>query len=157
MSAGSSTATALIRAPAWLTTWAMSYRLSMRGLTISARWPAISARRRRRINSSLLPLNIGPQTTSSQPPLVGCVLITARRLTVREDVAVQATHEPRSNLVRTRFEGLRWSLGSALASDRGFADGLAGRGRSGHSRTSFEPRSNEVRELTQEPREPPVL
>src|SRR3954463_16784366 len=43
---------------------------------MSARWPAISARRRRRISSSLLPLNIGPQTTSSQPPPFGCVLIT---------------------------------------------------------------------------------
>src|SRR3954468_13185815 len=46
------------------------------GLTMSARWPAISARRRRRISSSLLPLNMGPQTTSSQPPPFGCVLIT---------------------------------------------------------------------------------
>src|SRR3954454_2388806 len=43
---------------------------------MSARWPAISARRRRRISSSLFPLNIGPQTTSSQPPPFGCVLIT---------------------------------------------------------------------------------
>jgi hypothetical protein len=30
--------------------------------------PAISARRRRRISSSLFPENIGPQITSSQPP-----------------------------------------------------------------------------------------
>src|SRR6476619_7241417 len=80
MSAGSSTATALIRAPAWLTTWAMSYRLSIRGLTISTRCPAISARRRRRISSSLLPLNIGPQTTSSQPPRSGNKRITDGRL-----------------------------------------------------------------------------
>src|SRR6476660_2179121 len=85
MSAGSSTATALIRAPAWLTTWAMSYRLSMRGLTISTRWPAISARRRRRISSSLLPLNIGPQTTSSQPPRFGKSLITWPTLMGRSD------------------------------------------------------------------------
>src|SRR3954453_1614814 len=28
------------------------------------------------MSSSLLPLNIGPQTTSSQPPPLGCVLIT---------------------------------------------------------------------------------
>src|SRR6478672_13350178 len=90
MSAGSSTATALIRAPAWLTTWAMSYRLSMRGLTISARWPAISARRRRRISSSLLPQNIGPHTTSSQPPPRGCVLIMAGRLTGGQDEPAQA-------------------------------------------------------------------
>src|SRR6476469_6143632 len=48
----------------------------MSGFTIRARWPAISARRRRRMSSSLLPLNIGPQTTSSQPPPFGCVLIT---------------------------------------------------------------------------------
>src|SRR5690349_22923543 len=57
----------------------------MRGLTISARWPAISARRRRRISSSLLPLNIGPQTTSSQPPRFGKSLITAATLMGRSD------------------------------------------------------------------------
>src|SRR5690348_4687648 len=85
MSAGSSTATARIRAPAWLTTCAMSYRLSIRGFTISARWPAISARRRRRISSSLLPLNIGPQTTSSQPPRFGKSLITRRTLVSGSD------------------------------------------------------------------------
>src|SRR5207245_7132746 len=33
------------------------------------RWRAISARRRRRISSSLLPENIGPTTTSIQPIL----------------------------------------------------------------------------------------
>src|SRR6188472_2815856 len=65
----------------------MSYRLSIRGLTISARRPAISARRRRRISSSLLPLNIGPHTTSSQPPARGCVLITREKLTARADDA----------------------------------------------------------------------
>src|SRR5690242_8445457 len=85
MSAGSSTATARMRAPAWLTTWAMSYRLSIRGLTISARWPAISARRSRRISSSLLPLNIGPQTTSSQPPRSGRSRITGPTLAARSD------------------------------------------------------------------------
>src|ERR671932_774603 len=52
----------------------------MRGLTISARCPAISARRRRRMSSSLLPLNIGPQTTSSQPPRSGNNRITGTRL-----------------------------------------------------------------------------
>jgi hypothetical protein len=36
------------------------------GLEDHDRWPAISARQAR-IISSLLPLNIGPQTTSSQP------------------------------------------------------------------------------------------
>src|SRR3954454_8551808 len=85
MSAGSSTATARIRAPAWLTTWPMSKRLSIRGLTIRTRWPAISARRRRRISSSLLPLNIGPQTTSSQPPRFGKSLITRPTLMGRSD------------------------------------------------------------------------
>src|SRR5690348_13627291 len=85
MSAGSSTATARMRAPAWLTTWPMSYRLSSCGLTISARCPAISARRRRRISSSLLPLNIGPQTTSSQPPQFGKSLITRPTLMGRSD------------------------------------------------------------------------
>src|SRR3954468_17702143 len=48
----------------------------MRGFTISARWPAISARRSRRMSSSLLPLNIGPQTTSSHPPRSGNNRIT---------------------------------------------------------------------------------
>src|SRR5246127_1260226 len=85
MSAGSSTATARIRAPAWLTKGPMSYRLSMRGFTISTRCPAISARRRRRISSSLLPLNMGPQTTSSQPPWSGKSLITRPTLMGRSD------------------------------------------------------------------------
>src|SRR5262249_8763851 len=71
--------------PAWLTTWPMSYRLSSRGFTISARCPAISARRRRRMSSSLLPLNIGPQTTSSQPPRSGTSLITDATLMGRSD------------------------------------------------------------------------
>ena len=44
-------------------------------------WQAISARRRRRISSSLFPLNIGPQTTSSQPPACGCVRIMRRDTT----------------------------------------------------------------------------
>src|SRR3954465_15508495 len=52
----------------------------MRGLTISARCPAISARRSRRMSSSLLPLNMGPQTTSSQPPRSGNKRITGGRL-----------------------------------------------------------------------------
>src|SRR5436305_3377772 len=52
----------------------------MRGLTISARCPAISARRSRRMSSSLFPLNMGPQTTSSQPPRSGNNLITGGRL-----------------------------------------------------------------------------
>src|SRR5205807_4710376 len=85
MSAGLSTATALIRAPAWLTTWPMSYRLSSRGFTINTRCPAISARRRRRMSSSLLPLNIGPHTTSSQPPALGKSLITEGSLRRRPD------------------------------------------------------------------------
>src|SRR5690242_1073619 len=41
----------------------------MPGLKICTRWRAISARRRRRISSSLLPLNMGPHTTSIQPIL----------------------------------------------------------------------------------------
>src|SRR5213595_3583357 len=57
----------------------------MRGLTISTRCPAISARRRRRMSSSLLPLNIGPQTTSSQPPRFGKSLITRPTLMGRSD------------------------------------------------------------------------
>src|SRR5205809_7705812 len=52
----------------------------MRGFTISARWPAISAWRSRRMSSSLLPLNIGPQTTSSHPPRSGNNRITRGRL-----------------------------------------------------------------------------
>src|SRR5581483_1473371 len=57
----------------------------MRGFTISARCPAISARRRRRISSSLLPLNIGPQTTSSQPPRSGKRRITRGTLMAAPD------------------------------------------------------------------------
>src|SRR5271168_197563 len=41
----------------------------MAGLKICTRWRANSARRRRRISSSLLPENIGPTTTSIQPML----------------------------------------------------------------------------------------
>src|SRR5580700_10693127 len=41
----------------------------MDGLKICTRCRAISALRRRRINSSLLPENIGPTTTSIQPML----------------------------------------------------------------------------------------
>src|SRR5262252_5179912 len=63
----------------------MSYRSSMRGFTIRTRCRAISARRRRRISSSLLPLNIGPQTTSSQPPRFGKSLITGATLMGRSD------------------------------------------------------------------------
>src|SRR6476469_3754363 len=66
----------------------------MRGLTISARWPAISARRRRRISSSLLPLNIGPQTTSSQPPRSGRSRIMGLTLTVRPDGLLRLVEGP---------------------------------------------------------------
>jgi hypothetical protein len=40
--------------------------------------PAISALLKRRIISSLFPLNIGPQMTSSQPPRCRGMRITAR-------------------------------------------------------------------------------
>src|SRR6267143_4374449 len=46
-----------------------AYRSSMAGLKICTRCRAISARRSRRINSSLFPENIGPTTTSIQPIL----------------------------------------------------------------------------------------
>src|SRR4051812_37932089 len=39
----------------------------MMGLNTCTRFRAMVARRRRRINSSLLPENMGPQTTSIQP------------------------------------------------------------------------------------------
>src|SRR5215467_937800 len=52
---------------------------------MSARCPAISARRSRRMSSSLFPLNIGPQTTSSQPPRFGKSLITRRTLVSGSD------------------------------------------------------------------------
>src|ERR1700693_701085 len=94
MSSGLETATARIFAPAWLTTWPMSYRSSMRGFTISARWPAISARRSRRINSSLLPLNIGAPTTSSQPPRSGRRRIIGLTLTVRPDGLLGLVERP---------------------------------------------------------------
>src|ERR1700704_4752189 len=66
----------------------------MRGFTMSARWPAISARRRRRISSSLLPLNIGPQMTSSHPPRSGNNRITARTLAGRSDGLFRAVEGP---------------------------------------------------------------
>src|SRR3977135_1843192 len=66
----------------------------MRGFTMSARWPAISARRRRRISSSLLPLNIGPQMTSSHPPRSGNNRITARTLARRSDGLFRAVEGP---------------------------------------------------------------
>src|ERR1700687_1117973 len=66
----------------------------MRGFTISARWPAISARRRRRISSSLLPLNIGPQMTSSHPPRSGHKRITARTLAWGSDGLLRAVEGP---------------------------------------------------------------
>ena len=75
-SSADATGTARIRAPAWLTTSVASYRSSMCGFRITTRWPAISARRNRRIISSLFPLNIGPQMTSSQPPRCGGMRIT---------------------------------------------------------------------------------
>src|SRR5438128_7225158 len=66
----------------------------MRGFTISARWPAISARRSRRISSSLLPLNMGPQTTSSQPPRSGSNRITSGTLTVGPDGLLRLVEGP---------------------------------------------------------------
>src|SRR3981081_2484590 len=66
----------------------------MRGFTISARWPAISARRRRRMSSSLLPLNIGPQMTSSHPPRSGNKRIPAGTLTGRSDGLFRAVEGP---------------------------------------------------------------
>src|SRR6266404_9422316 len=49
----------------------------MTGLKICTRWRAISARRRRRISSSLLPLNMGPQITSIQPKLPRMAFISS--------------------------------------------------------------------------------
>src|SRR5204863_1825563 len=66
----------------------------MRGFAIRARWPAISARRRRRMSSSLLPLNMGPQTTSSQPPCSGNNRITCETLTRRSDGLFRAVEGP---------------------------------------------------------------
>src|SRR6185369_17288598 len=45
------------------------YRSSMDGLKTSTRFRAIMARRNRRISSSLLPENMGPQITSIHPML----------------------------------------------------------------------------------------
>src|SRR5438093_10322299 len=66
----------------------------MRGFTISARWPAISARRSLRMSSSLLPLNMGPQTTSSHPPRSGKSRITRVTLTGRSDGLLAAVERP---------------------------------------------------------------
>src|SRR3954454_21415667 len=70
----------------------------MRGFTISARWPAISARRSRRMSSSLLPLNMGPQTTSSQPPRSGNKRITGGRLfTALDGLEGPAREQPQAD------------------------------------------------------------
>src|SRR5581483_8903133 len=80
----------------------------MRGFTISARCPAISARRSLRISSSLLPLNIGPQTTSSQPPAWGCVRITRGSLVRPPDVHVRVVlREPETPVEPVRGFPLR--------------------------------------------------
>src|SRR3954468_10434138 len=92
----------------------------MRGLTISTRCPAISARRRRRINSSLLPLNIGPQTTSSQPPWWGCVLITGGTLRGAPDVHVRLALLEAETLVEP-VRGLAFPAGRQLDRDRACA------------------------------------
>ena len=49
------------------TMWLSEKRVSTAGLKICTRCLAISARRSRRISSSLLPLNMLPTTTSIQP------------------------------------------------------------------------------------------
>src|SRR3984893_2968358 len=66
----------------------------MRGFTMSARWPAISARRKRRISSSLLSLNTWPQITPSQPPRSGNSRITGRTLSGRSDGLSRAVEGP---------------------------------------------------------------
>ena len=65
---------------------------------MTTRCPAISARRSRRIISSLLPENIGPQITSSQPPLLGGIRITRRDHRNAED-------DPSVAQSRIRFRG----------------------------------------------------
>src|SRR5437867_7338177 len=50
----------------------------MTGLNTCTRLRAIMARRRRRINSSLLPENMGPQTTSIHPTLPVRISISLR-------------------------------------------------------------------------------
>ena len=58
--------------PSWLDTWYRpAYRSSRCDLNTCTRFFAISARRTRRMSSSLLPLNITPQITSIQPPPPG--------------------------------------------------------------------------------------
>src|SRR5262252_5455822 len=46
------------------------------------------------MSSSLLPLNIGPQTTSSQPPLLGKSLITRRSLESGSDGLLRSLELP---------------------------------------------------------------
>ena len=55
----------------WLTTSLSAYRVSVAGLNNSSGRLAIWARRMRRSNSSVLPENMGPQTTSSRPSPAG--------------------------------------------------------------------------------------
>src|SRR5579859_604590 len=70
-----------MRVSLWETIWLFEYLWSRMGLKICTRWRAISARRRRRISSSLLPLNMGPQITSIQPrfPRIAFILVLLLR------------------------------------------------------------------------------
>src|SRR6266481_188962 len=70
-----------MRVSLWETIWLFEYLWSSMGLKICTRWRAISARRRRRISSSLLPLNMGPQITSIQPrfPRIAFILVLLLR------------------------------------------------------------------------------
>src|ERR1700681_839861 len=72
----------------------------MDGLKICTRCRAISARRRRRISSSLLPENIGPTTTSIQPMLP--LTMSTQRLLERPNPKLSRTcrgAQPRGRLV----------------------------------------------------------
>src|SRR5579859_3087008 len=78
-----------------------AYRSSIAGLKICTRWRAISARRKRRINSSLLPENIGPTTTSIQPmlPLTMSTVFSCRK---RRNPALLQLSRSRGRMIHLR-------------------------------------------------------
>src|SRR3954471_15009550 len=84
-----------MRRPACETMSVAWNRPSIAGLNTATACRAISARRRRRISSSLLPENIGPPTTSSQPPAIGCMRITPGSLGGGQDGEVGEYLRPR--------------------------------------------------------------
>src|SRR2546425_3079466 len=83
----------LIRSSLCETMWSMSNRSSIRGLKICTRCRPIWARRSRRINSSLFPLNMLPQMTSTHPTLPRIMLFISLLVVKGRERADQRDHK----------------------------------------------------------------